>query len=102
MAVIVACDNGARVRGDAGLHLFRNQCPGPVIDVGEDRLCAGDADGVGRFPERIGRRDDLLSRANTVSPQGQQKSKRAARNRDRISAPEIGGKGRLEGLYRRS
>ena len=57
--------------------------------------------GMRRLPERIGRRDDLLSRADPVSPQGKQQSKRSARNRNRIFASDIGRKGRLEGLNRR-
>ncbi len=102
VAVGVAGDDRARVRCDAGFNLIRGQCSGPVIDIGEYRSCAGDADGVGRLPERMGGRDHFLPRAYSIGPERQQQPKRSARNGNRIFATDIGRKGRLESLHRRA
>ena len=101
MAVVVAGDDGAGICGDAGFGLLRDQRSGPVVDVGEYRPRAGDADGVGGLAERIGRDDDFLSRTDPVSLQRDQEPERAARNRDGVFAADIGGERRLESLDRR-
>ena len=66
------------------------------VDVGEDRVRAGQHDAAGRCEEAAGRDDDLVAGADAEDPQGKLEGERAVGQGDRVRDPVVGGELLLE------
>ena len=67
-----------------------------LVDVGEDRVRAGQHDAAGRGEEAPGRDDDLVTGPDPQDPQSEVEGERAVGQCDRVRDPVVGGELVLE------